>query len=65
MERFALKSFNVANLMHWAASLATPGQAPSPDQMLGLFRVLEGAEIRAWRRLSRTHDSSSPSIRSA
>jgi hypothetical protein len=46
MERFALKSFNVANLMHWAASLATPGQAPSPDQMLGLFRVLEGAEIR-------------------
>lgn len=46
MERFALKSFSVANLMRWAASLATPGQAPSPDQMLGLFRVLEGAEIK-------------------
>jgi hypothetical protein len=46
MERFALKSFSVAKLMRWAASLATPGQAPSPDQMLGLFRVLEGAEIK-------------------
>ncbi|WP_314950313.1 hypothetical protein [Bradyrhizobium cosmicum] len=46
MERFALKSFSTANLMRWAASLSNPGQAPSPDQMLGLFRVLEGAEIR-------------------
>jgi hypothetical protein len=46
MERFALKSFSAANLMRWAASLAKPGQAPSPDQMLGLFRVLEGAEIK-------------------
>jgi hypothetical protein len=46
MERFALKSFSAANLIRWAASLAKPGQAPSPDQMLGLFRVLEGAEIK-------------------
>ncbi|WP_441235738.1 hypothetical protein [Bradyrhizobium sp. 930_D9_N1_4] len=46
MERFALKSFSAANLIRWAASLATPGQAPSPDQTLGLFRVLEGAEIK-------------------
>jgi hypothetical protein len=46
MERFALKSFSVPNLMRWAAGLATPGQVPSPDQMLGLFRVLEGAEIK-------------------
>ncbi|MHC4045462.1 hypothetical protein [Bradyrhizobium sp. 23AC] len=46
MERFALKSFSVANLMRWAAGLANPGRAPSPDQMLGLFRVLEGAEIK-------------------
>lgn len=46
MERFALKSFSAANLMRWAASLKTPGQPPSPDQILGLFRVLEGAEIR-------------------
>lgn len=46
MERFALKSFSAANLMRWAASFRTPGQSPSPDQMLGLFRVLEGAEIK-------------------
>ncbi|WP_407183535.1 hypothetical protein [Bradyrhizobium centrosematis] len=46
MERFALKSFSAANLLRWAASLRTPGQPPSPDQMLGLFRVLEGAEIK-------------------
>ncbi|MDA9421754.1 hypothetical protein [Bradyrhizobium sp. CCBAU 53380] len=46
MERFALKSFSAANLMRWAASLRTPGQPPSPDQMLGLFRVLAGAEVK-------------------
>ncbi|WP_027551396.1 hypothetical protein [Bradyrhizobium sp. Cp5.3] len=46
MDRFALKSFSAANLMRWAAGLTNPGQTPSPDQMLGLFRVLEGAEIK-------------------
>lgn len=46
MERFTLRSFSAANLMRWAAGLRTPGQPPSPDQMLGLFRVLEGAEIK-------------------
>ncbi|TQF27299.1 hypothetical protein UNPF46_31135 [Bradyrhizobium sp. UNPF46] len=46
MESFALKSFSAAKLIRWAASLRTPGQPPSPDQMLGLFRVLEGAEIK-------------------
>ncbi|MET4215840.1 hypothetical protein ABIB00_001027 [Bradyrhizobium sp. LB14.3] len=46
MERFALKSLSIANLMRWAASLSHPGQPPSPDQMLGLFRVLAGAEIK-------------------
>lgn len=46
MERFALKSLSVANLMRWVADLRTPGQPFSPDQMLGLFRVLEGAEIK-------------------
>jgi hypothetical protein len=46
MERFALKSFSVANLVRWAAGFTNPGQAPSPDQMLGLFRVLDGAEIK-------------------
>ncbi|MET4085774.1 hypothetical protein [Bradyrhizobium sp. S3.5.5] len=46
MERFALKSFSVTSLMRWTAGLVTPGRSPSPDQMLGLFRVLEGAEIK-------------------
>ncbi|MBW7968293.1 hypothetical protein [Bradyrhizobium sp. BR 10289] len=46
MERFALKAFNMPNLMRWASSLSNPGQPPSPDQMVGLFRVLEGAEIK-------------------
>jgi hypothetical protein len=46
IERFALKSLSLANLMRWAAGLPNPGQPPSPDQMLGLFGVLEGAEIK-------------------
>ncbi|WP_426413874.1 hypothetical protein [Bradyrhizobium ganzhouense] len=46
MERFALKSFSTTNLVRWAASLTTPGRAPSPDQMLGLFGVLAGAEVK-------------------
>lgn len=46
MERFALKSFSAVNLMRWAAGSSNPGQTPSPEQMLGLFRVLEGAEIK-------------------
>ncbi|GLR92048.1 hypothetical protein [Bradyrhizobium iriomotense] len=46
MERFSLKSFSVASLMRWAAGLTAPGRAPSPDQMLGLFGVLAGAEIK-------------------
>lgn len=46
MDRFALKSFSAANLIRWAASLQTPGRPPSPDAIVGLFRVLQGAEIR-------------------
>jgi hypothetical protein len=46
MERFALKSFSAPHLMRWAASLTDPGRAPSPDQMLGLFRLLDGVEIK-------------------
>lgn len=46
MERFALKSFSTANLMRWAAQFANLGQKPTPDQVLGVFRVLEGAEIK-------------------
>ncbi|MBB4368002.1 hypothetical protein GGD63_000771 [Bradyrhizobium sp. cir1] len=46
LERFALKSFRMVDLLRWATGLTNPGQTPSPDQMLGLFRVLEGAEIK-------------------
>ena len=46
MDRFALKSFSAANLIRWAASLQTPGRPPSPDAIVGLVRVLQGAEIR-------------------
>ena len=47
MERFALKSFSVTSLLRWAADLAkNAGRPPSPDQMLGLFGVLAGAEIK-------------------
>lgn len=46
MERFALKSFSMPSLMRWASSLSNPGQPPSPDQVLGLFRVLEGLEVK-------------------
>lgn len=46
MERFALKSFRATNLIRWAASLGSPGRAPAPEQMLDLFGVLAGAEIK-------------------
>ena len=47
MERFALKSFSVPALLRWAADLAkNAGRPPSPDQMLGLFGVLAGAEVK-------------------
>jgi hypothetical protein len=46
MERFALKSFSAAGLIRWASQFSNPAQRPSPDQMLGLFRVLEGAEVK-------------------
>jgi len=45
MERFALKSFRMASLLRWMADTVNPGRAPSLDQMLSLFRVLEGVEV--------------------
>jgi hypothetical protein len=45
-ERLALKSFSAANLMRWAAQFSDPAQRPAPDQLLALFRVLEGIEIK-------------------
>ncbi len=36
----------MANLLRWTTSLVNSGRAPSPDQMLGLFGVLDGVEIK-------------------
>jgi hypothetical protein len=44
--RFALKSFDIANLLRMSSQFSNPGQAPSPDQLLGLLLLLEGAEIK-------------------
>lgn len=46
MERFALKSFNVANLLRWAAQFSDPARKPALDQFFGMLRVFEGAEIK-------------------
>lgn len=47
MDRFALKSFSAPSLLRWAADLMRgAGHTPLPDQVVGLFRVLEGAEIK-------------------
>jgi hypothetical protein len=44
--RFALKSLDVANLLRMSSQFSNPAQKPSPDQVLGLFLLLEGAEIK-------------------
>jgi len=45
MGRFALKGLDIANLMRASAQFSAPGQKPSPDQLLGLLTLLEGAEL--------------------
>ena len=42
--RFALKSLDIANLLRMSAQFSN-GQ-PSPDQLVGLLALLEGAEIK-------------------
>jgi hypothetical protein len=44
--RFALKSFDVANLLRMSALFSNPTQKPPPEQLLGLFLLLEGAEMK-------------------
>ncbi len=44
--RFALKSFDVANLLRLSALFANPAQKPSPEQFLGLLPLLEGVEVK-------------------
>ena len=44
--RFALKAFDIANLLRMSALFANPAERPSPDQAAGMLALLEGAEIR-------------------
>ena len=46
VERFALKSLDIANLLRMSALYSNPAQKPSPDQALRLFPLLEGAEMK-------------------
>jgi hypothetical protein len=44
--RFALKSLDIASLLRMSSQFSDPSQKPSPDQLVGLFLLLEGAEIK-------------------
>jgi hypothetical protein len=46
--RVALKSFDIANLLRLSSQYSDPTQKPSPDQLLGLLPLLEGAEIKGF-----------------
>jgi len=45
MGRFALKGVDIANLMRSSARLSGSRQKPSPEELLGLLALLEGAEL--------------------
>ena len=44
--RFALRSLDIAGLLRMSSQFSNPGQRPSPDQALGMLRLLEGVEIK-------------------
>jgi hypothetical protein len=44
--RFALRGLGFSELMRSVARSASPGQPPSPDQLMSLLRALEGIEIQ-------------------
>ena len=44
--RFALKAFDIANLLRMSALFANPAQKPSPDQAARMLALLEGAELK-------------------
>ncbi len=46
VERFALKSLDIANLMRMSAQFAQPGRNPGPEQLVALLTMLEGAELK-------------------
>lgn len=46
VERFALKSLDLANWLRTVALFPNPGQKPAPDQALKFLSVLEAVEVR-------------------
>jgi len=44
--RFALRAFDVANLMRMSSQLSAAGQKPSRDLLLAMLVLLEGTEIK-------------------
>jgi hypothetical protein len=46
IERFALKSLDIANFMRMSAQLANPAQPPTPELIAGLFPLIGGVEIK-------------------
>jgi hypothetical protein len=44
--RFALKSFDVANLLRMSALFSNPTQKPPPELLAGLLLLLEGVEVK-------------------
>ncbi len=46
--RFALKSLDIANLLRMSAQFSSPGQTPSPDQVLGMLALLDGIEVKGF-----------------
>ena len=43
--RFALKGFDIAGLFRAMMQLSTPGRPPSPDQLTGMLKLLEGIDL--------------------
>jgi len=46
LDRFAIKGFDLSNLMRLSSQFITPGQAPSPNQLFGMLQLIDGAEIK-------------------
>jgi hypothetical protein len=46
IERFALKSLDIANFIRMSAQLANPAQPPTPELIAGLFPLIGGVEIK-------------------
>jgi len=46
LERFALKSLDIANFIRVSAQFANPAQPPSPELIAALFPLIQGVEIK-------------------